>query len=570
MLRLTIVCVLSITLLRASLHAQISPGELSRAHAGLEGMGNCTSCHTLGKVVSNDGCLRCHAEIQARIAARSGLHALYEGRHCVECHKEHHGRNFPLVRFDVSSFNHSTVGFALQGVHLRVPCAQCHRRDNIKAEDVLKNGAALEAGTYLGLSSECTSCHADAHKGQFTGSCLRCHAMDGWKPAPRYDHNTARFPLTGLHRKIECGKCHRKDAANVIRFTGLQFGSCSSCHRDPHTGRFKESCGSCHTTTGWNQVATGHFDHASTRFPLRGRHSSLKCEQCHGGRKGASGNGIKIAQFARCADCHADAHAGQLVGRPDKGACESCHTVNGFSPSTFVTEQHQRTHFALSGGHLAIPCRSCHTAQPVTAKSPWKFRWDNARRCETCHSDLHRYQFGAAAPEGCPTCHITEGWRRVRYSHEHTRFPLQGKHRELPCAQCHIITGTVAEGRGIPVPDTARTHPDAPQRLLRWNGPVECATCHLDVHRGQFQQRFANRCQVCHTTLAWDALLFSHENTSFSLTGRHAQVACVTCHLLAGQGTPQERRVYIGTPVRCAGCHASTRETSGTAEGGGQ
>ena len=88
--------------------------------------------------------LQCHTQFQARMAARTGLHALYQGRQCVECHKEHHGKNFPVVKFDVKSFNHSTVGFALQGGHLKLSCQQCHKRDNVKAEDVLKNAAALE------------------------------------------------------------------------------------------------------------------------------------------------------------------------------------------------------------------------------------------------------------------------------------------------------------------------------------------------------------------------------------------------------------------------------------------
>ncbi len=570
MLRSAVLWFLAISLARSVLHAQISPGELSGAHANLEGMEHCTACHALAKAVSSDKCLQCHTEIQTRIGARTGLHALYQGRQCVECHKEHHGRNFPLVKFDVSSFNHSTVGFSLQGAHVKLSCSQCHKRENIKAQDVLKNGAALEKGTYLGLSAECLSCHADTHRGQFTGSCLRCHAMDGWKPASKFDHSTANFLLTGLHQKVECGKCHKKDTANMTRFTGLQFASCSACHRDPHTGRFKESCESCHNTNGWTQVAPGHFDHATTRFPLRGRHATVKCEQCHGGRKGTPAVNLKIANFSRCTDCHADAHAGQFADRPDRGACESCHTVDGFAPSTFAVEQHQHTHFALSGEHLAVPCRACHAAETVAAKSVWKFRWKDPGHCESCHKDLHRNQFGAAAPVGCPTCHSTEGWHTVRYGHERTRFPLRGKHLDLACAQCHLITGTVAEGKGVPVADTARTLPDAPKRLLRWNGPVACTTCHPDVHKRQFEQQMANRCETCHTTLAWNVLIFSHETTGFPLTGGHAQVACVKCHLLVDQGTSRERRLYAGTPAQCADCHASGMEKQKRAPGSGE
>jgi hypothetical protein len=568
MLRVMGFIIVAAVALTVSALAQISPGELSRAHAGLEGMGHCSDCHSMAKAVSNEKCLHCHTQIQARMAARSGFHAQYEGRQCVECHKEHHGRNFKVVRFDASTFNHSTVGFTLQGGHLKLSCQQCHKREFIKADDVLKNGAALEQGTYLGLSGECLSCHVDTHRGQFAGTCLRCHVMDGWKPASRFDHNSAKFQLTGLHQKVECIKCHQKDPSNVIHLTGLRFSTCSSCHRDPHDGRFKDRCESCHTTEAWTKVATGRFDHASTRFPLRGRHAAVKCEKCHSGRKGGTGGALKVTSFSRCSDCHQDAHAGQLAKRPDKGACESCHDVNGFAPSHFTVDQHQRTQFALSGSHMAIPCRSCHLAEPVAARSTWRLHWKDTGTCESCHKDVHRKQFAAAAINGCQSCHTTEGWRAVRYSHEKTRFPLRGKHLALACLQCHVVTGTVAEGRGIPVTDSARTLPDAPKRLLRWSGPATCATCHPDVHRGQFAGKFADGCDACHTTLGWDVLMFSHEKTAFALTGGHRNVPCVKCHRVVDEGTQQERRVYAGTPTRCADCHTSGVQPQRTSQGG--
>ncbi len=43
--------------------AQLSPGDLARPHAGLEGMANCVSCHELGEGPSDRLCLDCHAEI---------------------------------------------------------------------------------------------------------------------------------------------------------------------------------------------------------------------------------------------------------------------------------------------------------------------------------------------------------------------------------------------------------------------------------------------------------------------------------------------------------------------------
>jgi uncharacterized paraquat-inducible protein A len=45
--------------------SQISPGELSAAHAGLEGMSNCTRCHAMGKAIANHKCLDCHQELKS-------------------------------------------------------------------------------------------------------------------------------------------------------------------------------------------------------------------------------------------------------------------------------------------------------------------------------------------------------------------------------------------------------------------------------------------------------------------------------------------------------------------------
>ena len=59
-------------------NGQISPGDLTSAHAHLEGISNCTQCHVLGDKVTNDKCLPCHKEINTRIQQRKGYHASSE------------------------------------------------------------------------------------------------------------------------------------------------------------------------------------------------------------------------------------------------------------------------------------------------------------------------------------------------------------------------------------------------------------------------------------------------------------------------------------------------------------
>ena len=57
-----------------------------------------------------------------------GLHAGEDYQDCVDCHVEHHGRDFDLVFWPDGQvgFDHGVTGFALQQSHARLQCRQCH------------------------------------------------------------------------------------------------------------------------------------------------------------------------------------------------------------------------------------------------------------------------------------------------------------------------------------------------------------------------------------------------------------------------------------------------------------
>jgi len=143
--------------------AQISPGELSNTHAYLEGVSNCTKCHTVGNKVTREKCLTCHQIIKNNILAHKGYHASKEvaGKQCVACHNEHHGRNFQIIRLDRKTFVHSKAGFELKGAHAKQECNKCHKSAFI-TDDRLKK----KASTLMGLSQRCLTCHEDYHKGK--------------------------------------------------------------------------------------------------------------------------------------------------------------------------------------------------------------------------------------------------------------------------------------------------------------------------------------------------------------------------------------------------------------------
>ncbi len=529
----------TLLLLPVLLHAQISPGDLTRAHASLDGVQNCTKCHTIGKTISNDRCFVCHTEIAARIKAREGYHATVIDKQCASCHSEHHGRDFSIIHFDKSKFDHNSTGYPLVGKHAAVACEKCHTPKNVTAADV-RTLLPKRSSTYLGLGRACKSCHADQHAGQFTATCDQCHTEAGWKPAPKFSHDRSRYPLTGKHVNVECAACHNKKVpgTNAVTYRGLAFSKCSDCHGDPHHGKFTQACSACHTTGGWQQVSGREFDHSRTKFPLRGAHAKVACKGCHAQNPkstNVSGElGFHITRFQACANCHPDSHGGQFADRPDKGRCESCHSDVSFTLVTYSVEDHAKSRYPLTGAHKATPCIACHIANVVRAKSTRQFRWAGAITCAKCHKDNHGGQFNSRSG-GCEACHTTKAWADLLFDHAKTKFPLEGKHKSVDCSKCHV--------KATPV---------------RYVGVTTvCADCHEEPHAGQFAKNGKTACEPCHSAVSWKSLTFDHAKTRFPLTGKHASVACAQCHkteTIAGKSVVR----YKPLGIKCEDCHGSS------------
>jgi hypothetical protein len=544
----------ALTLLRAPppLLAQLSPGDLSQAHAALEGSGHCLDCHQPGRGVAPARCLACHTALRDRIGAGRGLHARDDHRACERCHVEHQGRGFELIFWGDEGrerFDHARTGFPLQGRHGTLRCTGCHSRARLRDPEALDEAGADPDRTFLGLPTACGDCHSDPHGGQFAPrTCAECHGQDRWTPVASFDHEHTAFPLTGRHRSVACDRCHprgdRRAVRGASRFKGVPFASCADCHRDPHAGRLGPQCSSCHATAGWNQGATERFDHDRTRYPLRGRHRQVACDSCHRG-----GRTTRLP-FDRCTDCHADRHAGQLARRADGGRCESCHDVEGFLPARFGTEDHEAA-WPLTGSHLAVPCDSCHRDVLVDrlraaglarggggSRTTEQLRFASTA-CASCHRDPHAGRTDrVAGAAGCAACHVTDGWHDVAFDHARTRFPLTAAHARIACVRCH--PGTVGE-----IAFTGR--------------PTTCDGCHADPHAGQFARAGTTACTRCHAEDAWRIAAFDHDRaTAFPLEGAHRRVACAACHRMETAGGKDVVR-YRPLGTTCADCHEGAR-----------
>ncbi len=589
-----------------------SPGPLSRPHAAFEGLANCTKCHQAGEQLSPQHCLACHKELAPALTANKGLHGRIPAgeRDCEKCHHEHQGRDFKIVDWGADGrkgFDHKRTGYLLEGKHAKADCAKCHDPRLIHDPEVR---ATLEKGrlSHLGAPTACKGCHVDEHRGQLNPAgpdaqpgaaaapaqdCTRCHGAITWKPA-KFDHAKAAYPLEGKHAKVACAKCHLDQPAPAAevpggmvppvrpalfaRYKPLPFQNCFDCHKkDPHQGRFGQSCQGCHTPADWKVLhgnAKEKLFHEKTRYPLRGAHLQVKCDACHQVKQGQKAV-YRNLPYEKCSDCHFDAHVGQIAaaaapaGLLAAGAktCDRCHAVDGWVPVRYELEQHQQAKYKLEGAHQVVACAGCHPKDArLEAKVPAATRarleglgrpvkaslalFDlprAAKDCRSCHRDPHGGQFKERQEkEGCAACHVVETFRKARFDHQKdSRFKLEGKHAKAACASCH----RPGEGGVI------RYKPLA----------VACAGCHADVHAGQLAVKGVTDCARCHdVAVAWkdrEKLRFDHQRDSrYKLEGKHKPLACEKCHPVVQAAKGVEVRRYKPLPVECQGCHADQHQ----------
>lgn len=540
-----------------TLHAQMSPGELSHSHQALEGALKCASCHSFGTGGVHLKCLDCHIEIRRRLEQKAGYHAqIVRGAgaavssDCARCHAEHNGRAFELVRWRVpkARFDHRQAGLPLQGRHAGLSCQQCHQPKNIPetAKQELKQTDLSK--TLLGLSKSCGSCHDDVHRGALGAGCEKCHTQDQWKSTPGFQHEKTAFPLTGAHGRVRCDGCHKPLAAlgNRVQYKNFVFHEyCKSCHADKHGGAFAADCQKCHTTDNWKSARSdSSFDHSRTKFPLLGLHRTTDCRKCH-----TTANFRTPVAHERCIDCHRDQHKGQLLAR-NGGECAPCHSESGWKTVHFDSAAHAQTRYPLTGRHAKVACENCHSGRGISMNFHPAFE-----SCLGCHKDGHGGQFTAAPWQNrCERCHGVGGWKTVRYTlidHAKSSFPLAGSHKAVPCADCH---------RAASAPESVRFHG------LR----QECAGCHENPHSDAASPVLKGNwsCDQCHTARNWrETAPFDHGRTAFPLLGRHRGAACVGCHKPA---TANARRtiVFHTAGNECASCHADVH--AGQFRGSGQ
>jgi hypothetical protein len=441
--------------------------------------------------------------------------------------------------------------------------------------DLLKLGPSCRALLALAVFGIGLLHPADAAAQLFSpGDLARPHAdLEGLKKCALC-HSSDKGLSPGL-----CLDCHKELEARVAKHAGFhgrmpksKLDACQSCHPD-HKGRdFK--------MVKWDRGREA-FDHARTGWPLKGRHATTRCDECHRAAliadpaiaallRQAPQRATYLGLPTRCTACHFDEHRGQLGA-----ACEDCHDEAAWKPVPRF--DHAKTAFPLRGRHAQVKCGDCHATRTDEHARADAFGKPRAAKflamkpvdhesCETCHEDPHDGNFG----HECASCHSEAGWKIIKTGeqkkadfHDKTRFPLRGGHVGVECRACHgPFPGQKAVFRGLPF--------------------AACSDCHFDAHLGQLAAKPPAKkpaCEGCHTVNRFFPARFEreqHAQTRFPLDGGHRVAWCRGCHPLDERLRAQvpaavrkelharrrPERVSIAVlhpkkdPARCGACHA--------------
>jgi cytochrome c7-like protein len=185
----------------------------------------------------------------------------------------------------------------------------------------------------------------------------------------------------------------------------------------------------------------------------------------------------------------------------------------------------------VSSAHASLEgtCANCHDRSDRSRQSSL---------CASCHKEVQEDlragtgfhgRLGGRQQMQCRACHSEHQGRDAdivkfvpeQFDHQRTDFPLRDAHELLACTSCH-------------------------QQGKRYR---EASTTCVDCHRKDepHQGKLGKDCAACHDSVTWAHMKFDHSKTSFALSGKHADTACIACHF---------GNRYDGTPQRCVSCHA--------------
>ena len=485
----------------------------------------CADCHLNGVMQGTPTeCEACHWGRK-----QDDRYRLQLGNHCADCHTP-----FDWKKIKPNAWDHGQVtGFRLEGIHGTLDCFQCHKG----------NSFATQQG-------DCYSCHQENYRetsqpnhvqNSFPTDCRLCHkSMTSWEGAI-YDHSS--FPLRAAHQATGCTDCHKNG----------QYKStprdCAGCHMDNYyattTPNHKNSgystdCQSCHGSGAvtWTGAILDH-----SKFPLNGKHQTAICTDCHK-------NGQYTGTSQLCFSCHqAEYNNTKTPNHQQAGYATDCERCHGSAAVTWLGAATDHSKFPLKGKHQTANCTDCHKNGQYAGTS---------QLCFSCHQPEYNntrtpnHQQAGYATE-CERCHGSNATSWTGATVDHSKFPLNGKHKTAICTDCH--------------------------KNGQYSGLTQvCFNCHTAEYNGTTNPNhklanFPTDCVPCHGTaaLTWQGATFNH-NQYWPLQGAHTTLDCTRCHD-KGYDLPRDcygchrsnyektqdpKHVAAGFPTSCDSCHFAT------------
>lgn len=450
---------------------------------------------------------------------------------------------------------------------MRSSCLECHA----PIAEQIESRTGLHGSQLKAITERCATCHSEHHGASFAIVNDQSFALAGAKSRADFDHALIGWEMSGAHLEPACSKCHENADVAVLaegqsRFLGKRQ-DCASCHEDPHEGRMRVSCVSCHGQEKWDGL---HSEGHDERLPLIGGHGDVSCRTCHEKDSARSLEALGEAAIKprprECADCHESPHvesftraAAFALGKSERAGCVVCHAAEHdlFRDERLdlSAEQHAGSGFSLGAPHAELECAQCH--DPELASFAERYPGRGQDQCSACHADPHEGQFasGPFSSGDCIACHSRQHFDPHEFDlekHALTALRLEGAHAKAECAECH--------------------HDPQPERARQFRGtPDQCVQCHEDAHDAFFAEKLARvppsppngDCARCHDAERFsnaDAG-FDHANwTGFAVLGAHAQASCEACHPRAETADETGRtfgRVaeHFGEFESCATCH---------------
>ena len=436
------------------------PGPLSRAHAKLEGSGNCLAVPRPGKGPSpqrsaSPATSRCSsASRRARACTRAPSTAT--ARPATWSTR---GRRRPRVVGQAGAGGASTTrprATRSSASTRTLACDRCHKPPSYaRPDDVLllvPRGRAPRPVRRARLRR----CHRRRPGSRRRASTTRRRAGPLTGGTPRWPARSATRPGSRTRRR-RARATGRSARSRARRLRELPPGHAQ--------GPPRNNCSSCHTTAGWRG------DGARRRLrPLAHGLSADGPARRRGLRALPRARAAAAAgSTTRCTDCHRDPHPGRCAEARRGGRCERCHDVAASArraSARRTTRRRPTRSPARTSRWPATPATSCR-GPPPGAAPPLRFASTPLRRLPPRPAPRRAGPLRREA--GCEACHRVDSWRAVTFDHAQTRTRSAAATSASPASPA-----TGAGGDGTPAAAALRRAARRPARAATATrtGPV--------------------------------------------------------------------------------------------------